>query len=221
MASKPYDEAHAARDQLAADGVVPDSILDKPQADLSPEDAMTRLREGNERYQRGETRLGDFASGRVARAAGQAHFAALVSCADSRVAPELLFDQAPGALFVCRLAGNVVNADVLASLEFAVSFLGTRAIVVLGHASCGAVDAAIKVAHTGAVLPGHLDELALSLAPAVRAAEARCAHDDPKALLDCAIEENVRLSARRLMSRSPILASAVKVGKLSIAGGVL
>jgi carbonic anhydrase len=112
---------------------------------------------------------------RLAAPLGYRHntIAAILSCADSRVSPELLFDQGPGDLFVVRLAGNFVDDDGLASLEYAVKFLGAPLLMVLGHSNCGAVDAAIKVVKEGAELPGHLPELVDSIKPAVIAAQAR------------------------------------------------
>src|SRR3546814_17031395 len=92
---------------------------------------------------------------RAARAQAQYPIASILVCADSRVAPELLFDQAPGELFVTRVAGNFVNDDGLASLEYGVKFLGIPLIVVLGHSGCGAVGATIKVVQETAALPGH------------------------------------------------------------------
>src|SRR3712207_3984048 len=106
-------------------------------------------------------------AGRVARAAVQYPFAAILSCADSRVSPELAFDQGPGELFVVRLAGNFVNDDGLASLEYGTRFLGVPLVMILGHSNCGAVSATIKVLQEGAALPGHLPELVNSIKPAV------------------------------------------------------
>jgi carbonic anhydrase len=92
--------------------------------------------------------------------------AAILGCSDSRVAPELAFDQGPGDLFVMRVAGNIVTTDLLASLEYGIQFLGAPLVMVLGHTGCGAVDAAIKVLKTKAVLPGHLPELIAAIKPA-------------------------------------------------------
>ena len=102
---------------------------------------------------------------------GQYPIAQILSCSDSRVAPELLFDQGPGELFVMRVAGNIVTPDLLASIEYGAQFLGAPLIMVLGHSGCGAVDAAIKVLKTKAVLPGHLPELITAIKPAVIVAE--------------------------------------------------
>src|SRR5437899_1780623 len=121
---------------------------------IKPADALQRLMEGNVRYAANTPNERDFSSGRAARAQVQYPIAAILSCADSRVAPELAFDQGPGDLFVVRVAGNIVTPDLLASLEYGVEFLGVPLVMVLGHSGCGAVDAAIKVLKTKAVLPG-------------------------------------------------------------------
>src|SRR4029453_18222934 len=127
--------------------------------------------EGNERYAKNEMKERDFSAGRAARASAQYPFAAILSCADSRVSPELAFDEGPGELFVVRVAGNFVTPDLLASLEYGVQFLGVPFILVLGHSKCGAVDAAIKVAKSKATLPGHLPDLVKAIKPAVIDAE--------------------------------------------------
>ena len=155
--------AHAA--DAPAKGAPP------PQNAISPADALKRIMDGNARYAANAPNERDFSSGRAARAQAQYPIASIVSCADSRVAPELAFDQAPGDLFVVRVAGNVVNTDLLASLEYGAQFLGSPLIMVLGHSNCGAIDAAIKVVQTKAVLPGHLPELIAGLKPAVIVAE--------------------------------------------------
>src|SRR5512138_2942243 len=127
--------------------------MPRPNA-ISGAAALQRLIDGNARYAANDPNERDFSSGRAARAAAQYPIAAILSCADSRVAPELVFDQGPGDLFVVRVAGNVVNTDLLASLEYGVEFLGIPLIMVLGHSGCGAVDAAIEVLKKDAKLPG-------------------------------------------------------------------
>src|SRR6266536_3017442 len=109
---------------------------------IAPADALKRLLEGNARYASNSPNERDFSSGRAARVQGQYPIASILSCADSRVAPELAFDQGPGDLFVMRVAGNVVTPDLLASLEYGVQFLGVPLIMVLGHTGCGAIVAA-------------------------------------------------------------------------------
>lgn len=183
---------------------------------IAPADAMKRLMDGNARYVSNAPNEKDFSAGRAARAAGQYPIAGILSCADSRVAPELLFDQAPGELFVVRVAGNIVTMDLLASLEYGVQFLGTPLILVLGHSSCGAVDAAIKVVKSKAVLPGHLPELVTAIKPAAIVAD-RTAKGD---VLNFAIAENVRRQVARLKTAAPIVGKAYKDKKIEIAGGV-
>jgi carbonic anhydrase len=183
---------------------------------IAPADALKRLLEGNARYVANAPKERDFSAGRAARAQAQYPFAAILSCADSRVAPELAFDEGPGELFVVRVAGNFVNPDLLASLEYGVQFLGVPFIFVLGHSKCGAVDAAIKVLKTKAVLPGHLPELVTAIKPAVIVAEKTRSGD----LLENAIAENVRRQVARLKSAQPVIAKFYAEKKIDIAGGV-
>jgi carbonic anhydrase len=183
---------------------------------IAPADALKRLLDGNARYVANAPNERDFSAGRAARAQAQYPFAAILSCADSRVAPELVFDEAPGELFVVRVAGNFVNRDLLASLEYGVQFLGTPFIFVLGHSRCGAVDAAIKVLKTKAALPGHLPELVTAIKPAVIVAEKAGSGE----LLDNAIAENVRRQLSRLKASPPIISKLYADKKIDIAGGV-
>jgi carbonic anhydrase len=183
---------------------------------IAPADALKRLMDGNARYVANALKERDFSSGRAARVQGQYPFAQILSCADSRVSPELAFDQGPGDLFVVRVAGNVVSADLLASLEYGAHFLGVPLIMVLGHTACGAVDAAIKVLKTKAVLPGHLPELIAAIQPAVIAVEKTQTGN----LLDNAVTENVRRQVARLKSSEPILQKLHAGKKIDIVGGV-
>jgi carbonic anhydrase len=132
------------------------------------------------------------------------------------VAPELVFDQGPGDVFVVRLAGNFLNDDGFASLEYAVKFLGAPLVMVLGHTNCGAVAAAVKVVQEHAELPGHLPDLVNSIEPAVIAAHAK----HPSDLVAAAIEENVRLNVKRLDDDAPILSEALAAKKIDIVGGI-
>ena len=128
----------------------------KPQNVLSPDAALKRLMQGNARYVDGTSRRHDFKHEREALVGGQNPFAAVLSCADSRIAPEYAFDSARGDLFVCRVAGNFANDETVASMEYGVAVLGTPMILVLGHDSCGAVDATIKSLKDDKPLPGHI-----------------------------------------------------------------
>jgi carbonic anhydrase len=183
---------------------------------IAPAAALKRLMEGNARYAANTLNERDFTSGRAARVQGQYPFAQILSCADSRVAPELLFDQGPGDLFVMRVAGNVVSPDLLASLEYGVQFLGVPLIMVLGHSGCGAVAAAIKVLRTKAVLPGHLPDLIAAIKPAVIVAEKTQSGN----LLDNAVSENVRRQVTRIKNSPPVVQKAYAGKKIEIVGGV-
>src|SRR5262245_59932528 len=187
-----------------------------PQNAIAPAEALKRIMEGNARYVANTPNERDFSSGRAARAQGQYPIAAILSCADSRVGPELTFDQAPGDLFVVRVAGNVVNKDLLASIEYGVQFLGVPLIMVLGHSSCGAVDSAIKVVQTKAVLPGHLPELITALKPSVVIAQKAKSGD----LLANATVENVKRQVARLKNSRPIVQKGYAGRKIDIVGGV-
>src|SRR5262249_57484364 len=125
------------------------------------------LKKGKERNGDGVARRHDFKHEREALVGGQNPFAAILSCADSRIAPEYTFDTGRGDLFVCRVAGNFANDDTVASLEYSVAILGVPLILVLGHDSCGAIDATIKSLKDGTTLPGHLPSLVKALTPAV------------------------------------------------------
>ncbi|MBS7702605.1 carbonic anhydrase [Chelatococcus asaccharovorans] len=199
---------------------LPATAQEKPPAAapnaISPDVALKRIMDGNQRYAANTSRNKDYSVGRAARAAAQYPIAALLSCADARVAPELVFDQGPGELFIVRGAGNFVNDDGLASLEYGVKFLGTPLIMVLGHSGCGAVAATIKVVEENVTLPGHLPGLVEAIKPAVMIA-AKAKAKNP---LDEAIAENVRYNVRKLQEATPIIDAFVKSGKVKVVGGV-
>jgi carbonic anhydrase len=205
---------------LAASAVSPALVHaadDKPAPnDISPEEALARLKEGNAHYLAGEFKERDFEVDRAARAQSQAPIAAVLSCADSRVPPEIIFDQGPGDLFVMRDAGNVVSTYGLASMEFATKVLAVPLIVVLGHSGCGAVAAALQASTGREELPGHLPELVKSIEPAIITAHGK----HPSDFLAATIEENVRLGMKRLKTQSEIIGDAVASGKVGIKGGV-
>jgi carbonic anhydrase len=183
---------------------------------IPPSKALARLKQGNIRYAANEPAERDFSVGRAARAEAQYPIVAVLACADSRVPPEIVFDQGPGEVFVVRDAGNVVSTYGLASIEFAVAVLGVPLILVLGHSSCGAVAAALQSAEARSELPGHLPELVEAIQPAVIAAHGK----HPGDLLAATINENVRLGMSRLKTQSDIIGGAVAGGKVGIAGGV-
>jgi len=187
-----------------------------PQNTVSPDEALQRLVDGNGRYAVNKSTVHDFSATRVARSKAQYPVAAILGCADSRVSPEIVFDQALGDLFVVRVAGNTVNTDGIASLEYAVQFLGVPLIMVLGHSGCGAVAAAVKVVKENAKLPGHLPELIDSIKPAVTAA---ALHPNEN-LTAAATIENVRQNVTRLATSDLLIKSFVAQGKVKVVGGV-
>jgi carbonic anhydrase len=187
----------------------------KPENILSPDAALDRLMKGNARYVEGVSRRHDFKHEREALSLGQNPFAAVLSCADSRIAPEYCFDTARGDVFVCRIAGNFASDEMVASLEYAVQVLNTPLIVVLGHDSCGAVDATIKSVRDGTTLPGHLPSLVAAIKPAVDAVQGQSGD-----MLVNAIERNVALNVEKLKSTAPILQSFVADKKIRVVGGV-
>jgi carbonic anhydrase len=187
----------------------------KPYNVLSPDAALDRLMNGNRRYVEGNTKRHDFAHEREALSTGQNPFAAILSCADSRVAPEYCFDTARGDLFVCRVAGNFASDDIIASLEYAISVLNVPLVMVLGHEACGAVDATIKSVKEGTTLPGHLPALVSAITPAVSAAQGM-----PGNLLTNATRQNVSMNVEKLKYAPPILNAAFDNKTIRVVGGV-
>lgn len=194
-------------------------MTDQPQPPralaTTPGHALRLLSEGNARYVANEPRPRDFAAERASRALGQAPIATILSCADSRVAPELAFDQGPGQLFVVRLAGNVVTTEVLASIEFGAANLGTPLLVVLGHTRCGAVQATLASLRDGTEHPGHLGALVAAISPAVEPVL-----EEPGDVETNAVRANVRHAVEALRNAQPILANLVARGELQVMGGV-
>jgi len=187
----------------------------KPENVLSPDASLKRLMEGNQRYVGGLALRHDFKHEREALAGGQNPYAAILSCADSRIAPEYAFDSGRGDLFVCRVAGNFATEETVASLEYAVAILAAPLILVLGHDACGAVDATIKSLKDGKPLPGHMPSLVTGLAPSVNAVAGQAGN-----ALDNAIRQNVVDNVAKLKAATPILGAAVEQNKLKVVGGI-
>lgn len=170
--------------------------------------ALEKLMDGNRRYQAAkQTYPHQTAARRQALRDGQKPFALILSCADSRVPPELIFDQGLGDLFVIRVAGHVVDDTVLASVEFAVIVLGVSLSMVLGHSQCGAVEATIG----GGELPGSLSKLAAAIQPAVAAAK-----ELPGDLANNAVNTNAKMTAEKLLARSSLLKQSASDDKVKI-----
>jgi carbonic anhydrase len=182
----------------------------------SPDAALNLMIEGNARYVANQPRERDFSAGRASRTQGQAPFAAILGCADSRVAPELAFDQGPGDLFVVRVAGNFVTPEGLASLEFGAAVLRTKLIMVLGHNSCGAVAATVTALQKGNTLPGHFADLVRAMKPGIESVLKQSADD----LQQRAVIANVRYNAQRLQHAKPILAEMIAKNEVRVVGAV-
>src|SRR5882724_1934884 len=217
----------------AADPAHPDQPI------VSPGEAISRLKEGNSRFTAGNPQhphesvderkymaadsyenagmisLGmtseQAAKRRAELAKSQHPFAIILSCSDSRVPPEIVFDQGLGDLFIVRVAGNVLNDEGLGSIEYGVEILGARLIVVLGHQSCGAVDAAMKTVAAKGKAPGHIQSLVTAIKPVV--------DSTPKADLDTMIKANVKHVVDALRSSTPILKARVQSGDVQVMGG--
>jgi carbonic anhydrase len=150
-------------------------------------------------------------------AAGQAPYAAIVGCIDSRVPPELVFDQRLGDVFCARVAGNCVNTDIIGSLEYATRVAGARAIVVLGHNSCGAIKSAVDNVKLGNITV-LLKNFKPALATLNKADGHRDSHNDP--LVQKVAEANARLTAASLPKRSPVIKALVEAGQVKIAAAM-
>jgi carbonic anhydrase len=168
------------------------------------------LKEGNRRFAQGRMIHEHQNMERLVEVAqGQHPIAIIVGCSDSRVTPEIIFDQGLGDLFVVRVAGNVVDDQALGSIEYAVEHLHVGLVVVLGHDRCGAVAAAVS----GADAPGHIQSIVEAIHPAVDIAKT-----EPGDLLDNAINENVRRVVEQLRTAQPILGEEVGAGHLRVVG---
>jgi carbonic anhydrase len=179
------------------------------QTDLSPDAALQELLAGNQRFAANQlTSIDhDLTMLKERTVAKQEPFAAILSCADSRVPVELVFDQTIGHLFVTRVAGNIVTPEIIASLEYGVAVLGVKALLVLGHSNCGAVKAAMKAE----AVPGQISTLYAHIRPAVEQSGGN---------VEKAIEANAKIQAELLRTSSTVIRDAVKANKLKVESGV-
>ena len=188
-------------------GLIPGTAI-RAQTALSPEAALQQLIDGNRRFAEGQ--LTSFSEDldilKAKTVEKQEPFAAVLSCADSRVPVELIFDQSIGHVFVTRVAGNIATSAIIASLEYGVAVLGTKAIMVLGHANCGAVKASIEAK----AVPGQISALYPYIRPAV---------DQAGSNLEAATKANAKIQAGLLRQSSPVLADHIKENQLKIVAG--
>ena len=190
------------------------SVASDDKAGVSPDQAMARLKEGNLRFIKGGRRAVNLTQERNNLVKGQQPYAIVLSCSDSRVPPEIIFDETLGKLFVVRVAGNVTDPVTLGSVEYAAEHLGAKLIIVLGHQSCGAVKATLEGGH----VPPNIEALVKRIQPAVDRAKARKL--DPAATLDAAIVENVRQQMQNATTESGVLHEMVEKKQVRIVGAV-
>ena len=179
----------------------------------SPDDALRMLKEGNERFVTGKTVNCDLMAQVRETASGQAPFAAVVGCIDSRVPPEIVFDQQIGDMFCARVAGNFVNLDIIGSLEFATKLAGTPLIVVLGHSECGAIKGAVD----GAKL-GNLTAMLQHFNPAIAASKSVSGDHNSKnkTYVQAVADANAKIAAKDLTAKSKVIRELVEKKQLRI-----
>jgi carbonic anhydrase len=182
---------------------------------VSADEALGRLMDGNRRYV--EQKMG--ACGRTTReirtalVKDQKPYAVILSCSDSRVPPEIIFDQTLGEIFVIRVAGNVPDPVVLGSIEYAVEHIGSPLIMVLGHERCGAVTAAVEAHGNGG---GNIGAIVGKIVPAVRIAGQEAKGKSNEELVEKAVDHNIRLTAENIIRHSPLIAERIIQGKVKI-----
>lgn len=209
--------------KIAGVGVVASSLLGGKPAQAatlniepdSPNTALKRLLAGNQRFIQQKLEHPHQSQIRLHEVATAQHpFATLLSCADSRVPAEILFDLGIGDLFDVRIAGNIVTAEALGSVEYAAAMLGTPLIMVLGHERCGAVTAAVQ----GKPLPGQISSFTKAISPAIAQLDRKSNNKSEGDLIENAVVANVRYQVKKL-ERSDLLMQLVREGKLQIVGG--
>ncbi len=188
------------------------------QAALTPAEALQMLKDGNERFVNGTMLTRDLMAQVKQTASGQYPFAVVLGCIDSRVPPELVFDQGIGDLLSPRIAGNFVNADILGSMEFATAVAGSKVVVVLGHSSCGAVKGACDHVELG-----NLTHTLSNIMPAVYAAsnDMEGPYTSSNAdFVEAVAHMNVQMTVQNILERSPVMAGLVEEGELVVVGAM-
>ncbi len=187
------------------------------QAAMTPDDALALLREGNQRFLAGKLLERDLLAQVKATASGQYPHSVVLSCIDSRVPPEMVFDQGLGDIFAPRVAGNFVDEELLGSMEFAAAVAGSKAIVVLGHSECGAVKGACDN-----VKLGNLTQTLANIRPAVEAVPGFEGERNSKnaAFVSAVAHENVRQTVNNILERSVVIAELVDRGRLKVVGAM-
>ncbi len=198
--------------------MITETFTAESQAKISLNDALQALKDGNKRFVTGNTLQRDFGAQVKATANGQYPIASVVSCIDSRIPTEIVFDQGVGDIFNVRIAGNFVNEDILGSLEFASQLAGAKVLVIMGHTSCGAVKGACDHAKLG-----NLTQMLDKIMPAVDAVSTEEGEDRSsknKAFVNNVAEKNVQLTIENVRAQSPVLKALEDEGKLKIVGAM-
>jgi len=191
--------------------IVPNQVTATEVSEVTADQALQKLMEGNKRYVEFKRTYPDQDELRLKAVAQAQHpFAVILGCADSRVPPEILFDEGLGDLFVIRVAGNILDDGTLASIEFATAELGVPLVMVLGHERCGAVAATLK----GDEVPGHISRLLDAIKPALEEVKGKTGNQ-----LDNAVRANIKMVVGQITSSEPVLTELVQQGKLKIVGG--
>lgn len=190
------------------------TLTKEEQAAMMPDEALALLEEGNQRFVSGKLKDHKLLQQLAETSEGQYPFAVVLGCIDSRVPPELVFDQGIGDIFSIRVAGNILNEDILGSMEFACKLAGSKLIVVLGHTGCGAIEGAVE-----GVRLGKLTGLVNKLKPAVNAAR-REAKQDNDALINLAAEQNVRMVIKDIPRQSRVLKAMLDQEEIEIVGAM-
>lgn len=184
----------------------------------TPAAALALLESGNDRYRSGKLELRDHSPVAERAAEAQEPFAALITCADSRLSPELIFDVSGGNLFVSRVAGNTIDVGTLGSTEYAVAVLGVKVVMILGHSNCGAVKAAIEVAAGKQTYPpkkyGAIGPVVDEILPAVKSVSAG------NRTVEHCVTANAKTTAKQLAAQGPIIKPAVDSGRLRVVPAV-
>lgn len=194
-----------------------ETITKEIQSTISPEDALARLKAGNARFVENRKAERDLLQQVRQTGEGQYPFAIVLGCVDSRVPPEVIFDQGVGDIFSARIAGNFVNEDILGSMEFATKVAGAKLILVLGHSQCGAIMGAIDDAQLG-----NLTGMLAKLKPAVESVSSPGAsHTSEDAdFVRAVAEKNVELTLQMIREKSPVLEELIDAGEVKLAGAV-
>ena len=221
QADKADRKANQTDDEAAEGKIEPDpeamAMTKQRQSEMTPKEALARLQDGNERFTGEELLDRDLPTQVEETAEGQYPFAAVLGCVDSRVPPEIIFDQGIGDIFSARVAGNFVNDDILGSLEFATKVAGAKVVVVLGHTSCGAVKGACDNVELG-----HVSSLVKNIRPAVDDVvdeDETCSSEDTETVNTIA-EANVERTVEQIRKQSSILKELEDNGEIVIVGAM-